>query len=77
MIDARTGEVMFVEQPVRSATVVLSRPSPQPSTIRERNAKAREDFARLNQRSNVSRSSSLKISSVFGRPARGMFHSTT
>ena len=56
----------------RSATVLLSRPSPQPSTNRDRNARACEDFARLSQRSNRSRSSSLRISSVFGHPVLGL-----
>ena len=48
---------VFVEQPTSPATTVLSRPSPQPSTIRDRSANACEDFARPDQRSNCSRSS--------------------
>ena len=42
---ARHVPTVFVEHPTRSATVLLSRPSPQPSTIRDRNASACADFA--------------------------------
>ena len=35
-------------------------------------ARACEDFARLDQCSNCTRSSSLRINSVFGRPIRGI-----
>ena len=69
---ARHLLTVFVEQCTRSATALLSRPSPQPRTIRDRNANACEDFARLDQRNSCSRSSSLRISSVFGRPVLGI-----
>ena len=45
--------------------------SAQASTIRDRNAKACEDFARRDQRSNVSRSTSDNTRSAFGRPVLG------
>jgi hypothetical protein len=57
----------------------LDKPSPQASTIRDRNANTCDDFARRDHRSNCSRSSSVSTSAAFGRPAfaipRIMLHS--
>jgi hypothetical protein len=45
--------------------------------IRHRNASACDDFARRTHRASCSRSSPVSSSGVFGRPVRGMPHSTT
>src|SRR5664279_4174194 len=50
------------------ATCVLSSPCAQASTIFDRSANDCADFARLDQRSNCSLSSSLNVNSAFGRP---------
>ena len=51
-----------------AATPLLSVPFAQESTILDRSANAWEDFARRDHRTNCSRSSSVRISSVLGRP---------
>src|SRR5215217_8829097 len=56
--------------PNSAATCLFAFPSAQPSTIRLRNARACDDFARRDQRSNVSRSSSVNTTSATGRPVR-------
>src|SRR5215467_8374689 len=56
----------------RSATSVLFAPSAEASTILHRNANAWEDFARLDQRSSVARSSSLSTNSALGLPVLAM-----
>jgi hypothetical protein len=58
--------------PRSSATWVLVRPSVQASTIRERNARACEVLRRRGQQASWSRSSSVSVSGVFGRPAGSM-----
>jgi hypothetical protein len=61
-----------------AATSWLARSPPssaQPSTIRHRNARACDDFARRDQRTSVSRSSSDNTSDSFGRP-RPVIHHT-
>ncbi len=57
-------------QPTRSSTAVLFKPSPQPSTIRERIANACDDFALRADLTGSSRSSSVRIKSIFVRPVR-------
>ena len=52
----------------RTATVLLSRLSAQANTIRERNANACADFARLDHRTSWSRSSSDNVNDGVGRP---------
>lgn len=54
--------------PRSAATVLLPAPSGQASTIRERNARACEDFRRRAHRCNCSRSSSVTTNSAFGSP---------
>jgi hypothetical protein len=49
-------------------------PSAQPNTIRQRNANACADFARRDQRTSVSRSSTDNTSGGFGRPRPAMHH---
>jgi hypothetical protein len=44
----------------------------QPNTIRHRNANACDDFARRDQRTSVSRSTSDNTTAGFGRPRRAM-----
>ena len=56
--------------PNSAATCLFAFPSAQPSTIRLRKARACDDFARRDQRSNVSRSSSVNTTSATGRPVR-------
>jgi hypothetical protein len=56
--------------PNSAATCLFAFPSAQPSTIRLRNARACDHFARRDQRSNVSRSSSVNTTSATGRPVR-------
>src|SRR3954451_12534947 len=56
--------------PNSAATCLFAFPSAQPSTIRLRNARACDDFAHRDQRSNVSRSSSVNTTSATGRPVR-------
>src|SRR5260370_15628465 len=51
-----------------AATSLLLQPCAHASTILHRNASAWADFARLDQRSNVPRSSSLSTNAVLGRP---------
>src|SRR6266516_4698790 len=55
-----------------SATSLLFAPSAEASTILHRNANAWEDFARLDQRSSVARSSSLSTNSALGLPVLAM-----
>ena len=74
---ARHLVTVFCEQPTCSATVLLSSPSPHARMIRHRNASACDDFARRTHRASCSRSSPVSSSGVFGRPVRGMPHSTT
>lgn len=64
-------------QPSRPATVLLSRPSAHASTIRDRNANACDDFARLDQRTSCARSSSVNTNSALGRPVLGIPQSKT
>ena len=64
------------EQPSSAATTLLSAPSAHLSTMRERSARACEDFRRLTHRCSCARSSSLSSRAGFGRPDRGMPHST-
>jgi hypothetical protein len=54
--------------PTAAATSVLSSPSAQPNTMRERCAREKVDFGRRAHRWSVDRSSSVSISWVFGRP---------
>ena len=64
-----------VEQPNRAATAWLSKPSAEHKMILDRNT---NDFAHFARRDNSwARSSSVKVRSAFGRPVRGMPHSTT
>jgi hypothetical protein len=56
------------DTPRSAATCLLVAPVAHASTIRHRNANAWELLARRDQRSSVSRSSSVKINSAFGRP---------
>src|SRR5512144_1390285 len=65
---ARHVPTVADEQPNRVATVLLSVPSAHASTIRDRNANACADFARRDQRTSCSRSSSVRTNDVFGRP---------
>src|SRR6195256_266301 len=51
-----------------AATSLLLKPCAHANTILHRNANAWADFARLDQRSNVARSSSLSTNAVLGRP---------
>src|SRR6266853_3152863 len=51
-----------------AATSLLLKPCAHASTILHRNANAWEDFARLDQRSSVVRSSSLSTNAVLGLP---------
>ena len=51
-----------------AATLLLSVPFAQASTILERSAKAWEDFARCDHRTSCSPSCSVRVSSVLGRP---------
>jgi hypothetical protein len=63
--------------PSCTAAVLLSTPAAHASTIRDRNASACADFRRRDQRSNCSCSSSVRTSSVLGRPVRGIPQSKT
>jgi hypothetical protein len=56
--------------PNSAATCLFALPSAQPSTIRLRKASDCDDFARRDQRSNVSRSTSVNNTSATGRPIR-------
>jgi hypothetical protein len=56
------------DTPHAAATSVLERPSADPSTIRERNANAWEDFRRRSHRINCSRSVSVNSNACLGRP---------
>src|SRR5215210_1940306 len=64
-------------QPSRFATVLLSTPSAHANTIFDRSARACDDFARRDQRTNCSRSSSLSTNSALGRPVLAMLQSKT
>src|SRR5665811_1566030 len=55
-----------------AATLLLSVPFAQASTILERSANAWEDFARRDHRTSCARSSSVRVSSVLGRPVLAM-----
>ena len=63
--------------PSLAATCLLSCPSAQASTIRDRSANDWADFARRDHETSCARSSSLNTSSAFGRPVRAIPHSTT
>ena len=60
------------EHPTKVATSLLGIPPAQARTMRERNAKAWEDFRLRVHREGCSRSSSVRMSSDLGRPARSM-----
>src|SRR5680860_1514301 len=65
------------EHPSLSATALLSTPSADATTMRERNANDCADFARRDQRSNCLRSSSVSSNASLGRPVLGITKSTT
>jgi hypothetical protein len=56
------------DTPSSAATCLFVAPVAHASTIRQRNANAWELLARRDQRTSVSRSSSVKINGAFGRP---------
>ncbi len=60
------------QMPSSAATSWFVFPSARSSTIRHRWASACDDFARLDQRTSVSRSSPVKVNSAIGRPVRAM-----
>ncbi len=64
-------------QPSRAATVLLSAPSAQASTIFDRSANACADLARRDQRTSCSRSPSLSTNSALGRPVLAISKSMT
>ncbi len=65
------------DTPTLPATSLLLSPSTQPSTIRDRNANACDDFRRRAHRTNCSRSWEVNSNSTFGRPVRGIPSPTT
>ena len=73
----RHFETVLAEHRNCSATILLSWPSAQASTILQRSANACADVARRASRVNCSRSSLVKTNSALGRPVRGIPHSKT
>src|SRR6266496_357247 len=65
---ARHLVTVWGQTPSSAATALFVVPWAQASTIRHRNANACDDFARRDQRTSVSRSSSVNTSGTLGRP---------
>jgi hypothetical protein len=55
-----------------TAMSLLDTPAAQPNTILHRSARACDDFARRDHRSNCARSAAVRITSAGGRPVRAI-----